>query len=250
MRGPGGFVEVVILITHPLTTPRYGRRVGKRRSPVACSGAFKGRRGPVICDADLGLVQQHKSGASVQMQFGLEEMLIPLVEKSEFELARAAIEGFEPWATYADYLCEREGRKFGLASAGQGARFAPVSVRAFLDWSAMSAARPTLALLDRFVSIAVATAPQATEAPALPAVHRPTGVTVDLESYREWLECLGEQPSEALFESYAALVVEARAEHFTEGLAVARGRGLVRRWLRSRLSGRSPRARRLRSRSA
>jgi hypothetical protein len=147
------------------------------------------------------------------MQFGVEEMLIPLIGKSEFELARAAIEGFEPWATYADYLTEREGRRFGLASAGQGARFAPVSVRAFLVWSARSAARPTLALLDRFASMAVAPArppggARATEPPPARAVQGPKSATVDPASYREWLECLGEQPSEALFDSYAALVVE------------------------------------------
>jgi hypothetical protein len=189
------------------------------------------------------------------MQPGSAEMLVPLIERSEFELARAAIEGFEPWATYVDYLSEREGRRIGLASAGQDARLAPVSVRAFLDWSATSATRPTLALLDRYAAMAMPTwpfpgGPQATEGPAGPsATHSRTGMAIDQASYREWLECLGEQPSDALLERYAALVVESWAEPPSRSFPV--GRGVISRWLRSRLFARSSRTyRRRRSRTA
>ena len=109
------------------------------------------------------------------MHPGADEMLIPLVEKSEFELARTAIEGFEPWATYDDYLTERECYRFGLASAGRGARFAPVSVRTFLDWSATSAVRPTMALLDRFAGMAIGTASSPEGARARDGDDRGTG---------------------------------------------------------------------------
>ncbi len=227
------------------------------RPPILCNGAL------VVFEDELfytrtpfrlsnNLIRRERG----KMHPGADEMLIPLVEKSEFELARTAIEGFEPWATYDDYLTERECYRFGLASAGRGARFAPVSVRTFLDWSATSAVRPTMALLDRFAAMAIGTASspegaraamETSEEPAgRRAVHQRTDVAVDLASYREWLECLGEQPSEALLDGYVALVAENWDERLQRSLAVGDQGDVVRRAPRFRLSSRSPRGFRLR----
>jgi len=156
------------------------------------------------------------------MDFESEEVLIALVDRSEFEEARRTIAGFEPWISYDDYRSEREGRLIGLAVAGQRARFVPVSLRAFLDWSASSGAQPTAGRLDVFAALgasigAFSGAAQGSADPrAVSAgpwtVYRPTGRSVDLASYRAWLSCLCEKPSDALLDAYVALIVESRGE--------------------------------------
>ena len=50
-----------------------------------------------------------------------DDILIAIVDSADFERAKATIAGFEQWASYEDYRCEREGRLLGLAFAGQSA---------------------------------------------------------------------------------------------------------------------------------
>ena len=77
---------------------------------------------------------------------------IAIFERADFERAKEVIEGFEQWASYEDYLCERDGRLLGLAFAGQNARLAPVSIDGFLVWSRSIGAPAIASRLDAFAA--------------------------------------------------------------------------------------------------
>src|SRR6266581_980180 len=81
------------------------------------------------------------------------EIVIATLDRPDFERARRTVEGFAEWATYDDYQCDRDGWLIGLASAGQGARFAPISIDHFLSWSACAGVAPTAACLDEFAEL-------------------------------------------------------------------------------------------------
>ncbi len=132
------------------------------------------------------------------MRFDAEDVMVTLVDRQEFALARERIDGFEPWASYEDYRDEREGRVNGLSAAGQRALLTPVSVAEFLAWSAAGGLPPSAARLDAFAAIGRASDRRAP----------PVATAVDPLLYREWLECLGERPSDKALAAYVALIRE------------------------------------------
>jgi hypothetical protein len=143
---------------------------------------------------------------------------VTLVARSEFELARALIAGFEPWATYDDYRSERDGRILGLAAAGLRARPARVSVSGFVEWSAANGVGRTLEELEAFAarstrSVSASRRRSRAAASRLVTIDLDAGVVVDAAAYREWLACLREQPSDELLAAYRALMVESRGGH-------------------------------------
>jgi hypothetical protein len=146
------------------------------------------------------------------------EIVIATLDRPDFERARWAIEGFAQWATYEDYQCDREGWLIGLASAGQSARFAPIAVDHFLSWSASAGVPPTVARLDEFVELVESfrhnrqSLYRARLSHEFPSSKRAPGgrfwVPVDAHSYWEWLECIRNNPSDALLNAYAGLLLE------------------------------------------
>jgi hypothetical protein len=139
--------------------------------------------------------------------------LIAVLDRSDFERARKAVDGLDVWDTFEDYRCDREGRWIGLASAGQSARLAPVSIIPFLTWCASRGLRATSSLLDEFAELVDARNPNPRQDPPLSpeAVGADCGAPVaaiDPQSYRDWLACLGADSSIALLDAYAGLLVE------------------------------------------
>jgi hypothetical protein len=158
----------------------------------------------------------------LQMRSISGETVIATLDRRDFERARSAIEGFECWATFEDYQCDREGRRIGLESAGRWARFAPISIGHFLSWSGWMGVAPTAARLDEFAELV----DEFRRNPRFPRDARlscdyssrnPVSdgrlvVPVDPRSYREWLDCLGNRPSDSLLNAYASFLLEMWAE--------------------------------------
>jgi hypothetical protein len=152
------------------------------------------------------------------MEFDRKSLSIALVDRSEFGLARSAIADFEPWAAYEDYRGEREARLISLAAAGQRSRLATVSIRAFLDWCAASDRTPSMEGLEAFAASHFAADPRTLPVRTTGACFTPAalqdsvGAEADLASYREWLECLQQRHTAALYDAYVALVRERQGE--------------------------------------
>jgi hypothetical protein len=150
------------------------------------------------------------------------EIVIATLSGPDFERARWAVEGFAEWATYEDYQCDRDGWLIGLASAGQAARFTPISIDHFLSWTACASVAPTVEQLDEFAELVESFRrnPQSRFKVRLshefPGARRAFDgrfyVPVDARSYWEWLECLQNSPSDLLLNAYAGLLLELWAD--------------------------------------
>ena len=146
------------------------------------------------------------------------EIVIATLDRPDFERARRAVEGFDQWATYEDFQCDRDGWLIGLGSAGQCARFAPVSIDHFLSWTACADVAPTVGNLDEFAELVESFRRnpharfKARLAPDFPISGRTLDgrfcVPVDSRAYWEWPECLRNNPSESLLNAYAGLLLE------------------------------------------
>src|SRR5260370_32186690 len=146
------------------------------------------------------------------------EIVIATLDRPDLERARWAIEGFAEWATYEDYQCDRDGWVIGLASAGQFARFAAVSIDHFLSWSPCAGVAPTVERLDEFAELVESFRrnPQSRFKARLshesPSAKRTSDgrltVPVDARAYWEWPECLRNNPSDSLLKAYAGLLLE------------------------------------------
>jgi hypothetical protein len=146
------------------------------------------------------------------------ELPVALLDRADFERARLTLDEYREYADYGDYRCDREGRLMGLVFAGQTARLALVSFAAFQSWCALLRELPTAERLDDFAASVeafrrgpwVKLRPVFAGYRAKAAVdERSTlSVPVDPVSYRQWLMCLGEDPSPALLDAYASLLVE------------------------------------------
>ena len=149
------------------------------------------------------------------MSFHEDQIRIAILDRRDFERARGSIAGLAQWASYDDYRSEREGRAMALAMAGLRARLSLVPLGDFL-----ASGEP----LDGPPTDAFGVAWDARPSPRAPSRsfgrqyaggrNRGTAfdVPIDPWSYLAWLDCLGEQPSEAHFEAYRALVAERMAE--------------------------------------
>lgn len=143
---------------------------------------------------------------------------IATLSRPDFERARWAVEGFAEWATYEDYQCDRDGWVIGLASAGQSARFTPVSLDHFLSWSACAGVAPTVERLDEFAQLVESVRRNPQSRLQVRLSHESMGarqtfdgrsfVPVDARAYWEWLECLRDNPSDSLLNVYARLLLE------------------------------------------
>jgi hypothetical protein len=152
------------------------------------------------------------------MALDKDEISIAMLSPSDFEAARAAVEGFEAWQTFEDYRSDRDGRLLGLAFAGQRARLTPISLSSFLAWCASKDFRPTAERLEEFAAIVdtLRRNPETSLDPFLMSESRGEGldhcgpftVPVNSRSYEQWLACLRESPSAALLEVYAGLLAE------------------------------------------
>ena len=150
------------------------------------------------------------------------EIVIATLDRPDFERARRAVHGFAQWPTYEDYQCDRDGQLIGLASAGQSARFAPISLDHFLSWTACARVAPTVASLDEFTELVESFRrdPYASFDARLSRDFRISGwapdgrfyVPVDARAYWEWLDCIRNRPSEKLLHAYAGLLLELWAE--------------------------------------
>ena len=150
-----------------------------------------------------------------------EEIVIPDLNRMDFERARMTLAEYRDFVTYEDFRCDREGRLLGLAFAGQPARLARISFGGFLVWCANLGRPPTGAGLDAFAANG---SDRRDSPPPLrrflpPSDERiepsPAGTNdapVDPAAYGRWLACLGAASSPALLDAYAALVREASAD--------------------------------------
>ena len=145
-------------------------------------------------------------------------IVIATLSRLDFERARWAVEGFAAWATYEDYQCDRDGWLIGLASAGQNARFTPISIDHFLSWTACANVAPTVERLDEFAQLVESFRRNPESRFKVRLSHEFPGarrtfdgrffVPVDARSYWEWLECLHNNPSDSLLNAYAGLLLE------------------------------------------
>ena len=120
--------------------------------------------------------------------------------------------------SFEDYRCDREGRLLGLTFAGQHARLVPVSIDHFLAWSASTGEPATVARLDEFAELVESFRRNPHSLFEACLSHESSGakrtadggffVPVDPRSYQEWLECIRNNPSDALLDVYAGLLLE------------------------------------------
>ncbi len=83
-----------------------------------------------------------------------DEILIAIFGRADFERAKQTIAGFDQWTSYEDYRCEREGRLLSLAFAGQKAKFAPITIDGFLEWSRTTGGVANASRLESFADLA------------------------------------------------------------------------------------------------
>ncbi|MGD0639386.1 MAG: hypothetical protein ABSC22_01445 [Roseiarcus sp.] len=187
-----------------------------------------------------------KSAALVQSEARVARTAIGIVADREFEPARAAIPELAGYFDYDDWLDGREGLQIGLAMAGGDATIVPVSLTSFLEWGRLTGAPLGERALDAFAALtlamrnasvssvlAVVSARDfATHVRALAAFARHRDyrswsrrrramrekieasggrveeLPVRIEGFVDWCACLGGEPSEAMLDRYAQLMLE------------------------------------------
>jgi hypothetical protein len=155
---------------------------------------------------------------------------LALLGPEDFGRAARAIDDFEPWATFDDYICAREGHAMGLCIAGQDTCLVRLSLSAFESWRGHGNLAPTAANLDAFAALVreyrdrpdVRVAARAVGARG-EARHREIGRPPDspltirycVDLYADWLACLSAVSFLTLFptpETYVGLLLEDWAE--------------------------------------
>jgi hypothetical protein len=156
-------------------------------------------------------------------------LALAVFEASDFDRARAVVDGFDHWASFDDFVCERDGSYIGLSTAGEEAHLVPVSFGAFEQWATHSGVALSVQSLDDFAAVILAFR----ENPGLavegwPGVdgnrrvpernRRNDRLYVPIASvlYRNWLETLAHlnmaSPPPSV-DDYARLLVESWAEY-------------------------------------
>ncbi len=141
---------------------------------------------------------------------------ISLLGRSDFDEARAVIEGFG-WTSFDDYRSERDGLAIGLASAGQRSFLVPISIAHFMNWWGRRAARTGPDELEVFARLVFILRSGGTE--AIRGVLRPDPrrrqdednifeTPVREDRYREWLAGLRLNPSQERLDAYARFIAE------------------------------------------
>ncbi len=187
-----------------------------------------------------------KNSALFARQTQVETSVIGLVERREFEQARAAIPELAGYADYSDWLDSREGLQIGLSMAGDDAVTACVSLSSFLEWRDLTGASSDLPALDAFAALAFAVRKtrvskvlafvsatdfathalevaafaghsdyhgwmrhrQAARADALAAGLRVEELPVRVGGFVEWCACLRQRACEGALDRYARLLLE------------------------------------------
>ena len=101
-----------------------------------------------------GRMAMIKKGKFYQTQSQDEESrdaFVPMLEKSEFLLARRLIDGLGSYCDYEDWLDAREGRDFGLEMAGLSVKQVKVNVVEFLQWCLLTSTSPNETALGLYV---------------------------------------------------------------------------------------------------
>jgi len=101
-----------------------------------------------------GRMAMIKKGKFYQTQSQDEESrdaFVPMLEKSEFLLARRLIDGLGSYCDYEDWLDAREGRDFGLEMAGLSVKQVKVNVVEFLQWCLLTSTSPSETALGLYV---------------------------------------------------------------------------------------------------
>jgi hypothetical protein len=96
-----------------------------------------------------------KIGSSVRAKttFGVAEgLVLAVLDCHDFALALSAIEGFDRWLSFDDYVCERDGLFIGMCCAGREAQLVSISMRSFERWMLHSGVSATIQALDEFAA--------------------------------------------------------------------------------------------------